>query len=390
MNPIKNPYSPGAGAPPPELAGRGELLTLASNSLQRIIGGKYSRSMMMLGLRGVGKTVLLNRIEQMADILECKTAIFEVDPAQTFPAQITKEIHRLLLKLDRRERIGTEVKRAFSILRSFASAFQVSMGELELSLSSERATGDLTLDLIDLFAAVGKAAKSRGTAVAMFIDEVQDIDKEGLSALIMALHKTSQLQLPLVIFSAGLPQLARLAGNAKTYAERLFVFYSIDKLDEYDAKSALVEPALLEGVEFSAEALDQILKDTDGYPYFLQLWGFHAWEKAKRSPISLSDARNASSEAQRELDNGFFRIRLEKLTNRQQMYVRAMAELGSGPSNSTEVADVLGISVKQAAPIRKEIIGKGITYSPARGLIAFTVPKFDEYVRRAVSELINK
>ncbi|MDY6950286.1 MAG: ATP-binding protein [Thermodesulfobacteriota bacterium] len=384
MNPIDNPYNPGAGAPPPELAGRESVLKQAENTIKRTKNGKAAKSVIMLGLRGVGKTVLLNRIDQIAEVAGCRTAIFEADPNRGLPELLTQQLHRLLLKLDRRRRVSNEVQKAFGLLRGFASAFKVQFGEFEVGLSNETATGDLTIDLTDLIVAIGAAAKSRQTVAVIMIDEVQYVAKRDLSALIMALHKVSQRQLPLLFFGAGLPQLAKLAGDAKSYAERLFDYLEIDRLDSKSARAALVEPAKRESVAYKDDALDIILEETDGYPFFLQVWGSHVWEIAPSSPITSEHAKSATKRAIAALDKGFFKVRLDRLTDRQRKYAGAMAELGPSPATSTAVAKALGLTVKQAAPIRDEVIKKGMAYSPKRGLVAFTVPKFDEFMKRVV------
>ena len=384
MKSADNPYSPGAGTPPPKLAGRGDILTQAQNAIARAKKGRFAKSLMLLGLRGVGKTVLLNRIDQIAEEADCRTVVFEADPHRRLPELIAQPLHRILLKLDRRERVSDKVQKAFTLLRGFASAFKVRFGEFEVGLSGEAATGDFTIDLTDLLVAVGEAAKSRNTVAVMMVDEVQYIEKEDLSALIMALHKISQRQLPFLFFGAGLPQLARLAGEAKSYAERLFDFPTVDRLDPDSARAALVEPARRELVEFDDDALDIILEETDGYPFFLQVWGYYAWEVAPSSPVTSEHVEEATIRAVAFLDEGFFRVRLDRLTARQQDYARAMAELGSSPATSTAVAKMLGVTAKQAAPIRRDLIKKGTAYSPERGLVAFTVPKFDEFMRRAI------
>lgn len=384
MDPTENPYNPGAGTPPPELAGREDILLLAEHTIARTRKGKAARHMIMLGLRGVGKTVLINRIDQIADDARCHTAFFEADPTRRLPEILTRQLHRLLLRLDRSRQVSSEVQKAFALLRSFARAFKVQYGEFEVGLSGEPATGDLALDLSDLFEALGRASRSRETVAVLLIDELQYVNQQDLSALIMALHKTAQRQLPLVFFGAGLPQLSRLVGDARSYAERLFDYQHIDRLDTTSAQVALVEPARREGVVFDDEALKIILQQTDCHPFFLQVWGSHAWEIAPASPITAEDAHAATSRAITALDNGFFKVRLERLTDRQQEYARAMAVAGTLPATSTAVARELGLTVKQAAPIRDEVIKKGMAYSPRRGLVAFTVPKFDEFVRRTL------
>lgn len=384
MHPVDNPYNPGAGTPPPELAGRESILKLAENTIERAKNSKAAKSIIMLGLRGVGKTVLLNRIDQIAEVAGCQTVIFEADPNRTLPELLTQQLHRLLLKLDRRKLVSDEVHKAFGLLRGFASVFKVQFGEFEVGLSNETATGDLTIDLTDLIVAIGEAAKSRKTVAVIMIDEVQYVAKSDLSAMILALHKISQRQLPLLFFGAGLPQLAKLAGEAKSYAERLFDYQEIDRLDAKSARVALVEPAKRESVVYKDTALDIILKETDGYPFFLQVWGSHVWEIAPSSPITSKHAKSATKRAIAALDKGFFKVRLDRLTNRQQEYARAMAELGPSPAKSTAVAKVLDMTVKQAAPIRDEVIKKGMAFSPKRGLVAFTVPKFHEFMKRAI------
>ena len=338
----------------------------------------------MLGLRGVGKTVLLNRIDQIAEEAGCRTAFFEADSNRSFPEQITRQLHRILLRMDRRERVSAQVQGAFTLLRGFASAFRVKYGEFEVGLSGDIATGNLDVDLTDLIVAVGEAAKSRNSVAVMMIDEVQYLAKRDLGALIMALHRVSQRQLPVLFFGAGLPQLARLAGEAKSYAERLFDYPEVDRLDPDSARAALVEPARRESVAFEDDALGAILKETECYPFFLQAWGYYAWEAAPSSPITSKHVAIATGNAIASLDESFFRVRLDRLSSRQVQYARAMAECGSAHASSAEVAELIGRTVRQAASIRDELIKKGTAYSPARGRVAFTVPKFDEFMVRAI------
>jgi hypothetical protein len=385
MDPNNNPYNPGAGAPPPALAGRDALIARARTAIERTRNGRATKSLMMLGLRGVGKTVLLNRFEEMAEDAGCQTALFEAAPDRALPEQIAPQLHRLLLRLDRVKRAGHEIQNAFSTLRAFANVFKVNVGELEVSLSSDVATGDLAIDLTDLFVAIGTAAAKRQTAAIILIDEVQYVGKSDLSALIMALHKIAQRKLPLVLFGAGLPQLAKLAGDAKSYAERLFDYPDIGKLDEASARQALVEPARQEGVSYTDDALDFILAQTERYPFFLQVWGSKAWEVGSASPITLADAREATRLAVASLDESIFNVRLARLSERQREYARALAEFGPAPASSTEVAAVLGLRPSQAATTRDDLIQKGMAFSPERGLVAFTVPKFDDFIRRKVA-----
>ena len=331
----------------------------------------------------MGKTVLLNRFNQIAESEGCQTAIFEADPDHTLPELLTLQLHRLLLKLDRRKKAGEDIQRIFRLLGSFASRFKVKVGEFEVGLTNEFVTGDLTIDLTELLVAIGMAAKKRDTAVILLIDEMQFLSMKDLSALIIALHKISQNRIPLLFYGAGLPHLAKLSGEAKSYSERLFDFEIIDRLDNKSAAIALVKPALREGITYESGALDAVLKETEGYPFFLQVWGSHIWEVAKSSPISITDVSRATLRALKALDHGFFKVRVERLTERQLKYAIAMAAVDSLPASSTEVAGILGLSISRAAPIRDELIKKGMAFSPKRGLVAFSVPRFKEYLQRS-------
>lgn len=317
-----NPYNPGAGTPPPELAGRDALIEQARIAIERVKNGRPSKSFVMLGLRGVGKTVLLNEFEQMAEALECQTAMLETDADKPLATQLAPLLHRILLRLDRVKKAGADLNNAFSALRAFAGAFKVQLGELEFGLVNAPATGDLVIDLTDLFVAIGEAAKKRDTAVVLLIDEIQYVQKGDLGALIMALHKISQRQLPLLLFGGGLPQLAKLAGDAKSYSERLFDYPPIGPLDAKSARQALSAPALREKVKYDDDALAYIVEQTGRYPFFLQVWGAHCWDAAAKSPISLADARKASANAVAALDEGIFKVRLARLTERQRAYAR--------------------------------------------------------------------
>ncbi len=387
MDPRLNPYAPGAGTRPPELAGREQILADAEIAIARTLGGRYAKGQMLLGLRGVGKTVLLNRIEEIAEDADCHPILIEAPESRGLPSLLVPHLRRLLIQLDRSERRRDQVRRAFRTLISFAGAFKVSVGELEVGIDPEAGqadSGDLEVDLPDLFLAVARAAQEVGTAVVLMIDEVQYLSSEDLSALIVAIHKVSQRALPLVFFGAGLPQLAGLAGEAKSYAERLFDYPEVGPLAQPDAKRAVREPARDEDVDYTAGALDLIVDKTQGYPYFLQEWGKHAWNVAAESPISERDAEAATGSAVQQLDSGFFRVRLDRLTPREKQYMRAMAELGAGPHRSGEIAAKMGTSVRSVAPLRSGLIRKGMIYSPAHGDTAFTVPMFDEFMRRSM------
>ncbi len=384
MKATYNPYNPGAGVPPRELAGRDQLIENARVAIIRAKGGRAAKSAIMLGLRGVGKTVLLNAFEAIAEDEGCQTALIEIDPNTPLAQQLAPQLQHILHRLDRMKKAGAELQKAFGALRAFASMFKATVGDVDFGFAVTPATGDLSIDLTDLLVAIADAAKKRETAVILLIDEIQYLQKGDLSALIMAMHKVAQRQLPLLLFGGGLPQLAKLAGDAKSYAERLFDYPPIGPLDEAGARAALTVPAEREGAKFTKDALDYVIDQTGRYPFFLQVWGSHCWDAATKSPITLDDAKRASEAAVAALDEGIFKVRLARLTDRQKTYARAMAEFGAEPVNSSDVANALGLSLSQAAPIRDELIKKGMAYSPERGLIGFTVPKFDEYMRRAV------
>jgi hypothetical protein len=386
MDPLKNPFSPGAGAPPPELAGRDELINAARITLHRIRLGRAEKSQMLLGLRGVGKTVLLNRIAGIADEIGYLTVAMEAPEGQRLAAYLAPSLKSTLLRLSRVERAKDYAARAMGALRGFASVFKVSIGEAEFGVSEPEMadSGNLEVDLPELLVATAEAAKAGETSVAIFVDEVQYLTEEDLRALIVALHRIAQKGLPLVLFGAGLPQVAALAGEAKSYAERLFDYPGVGPLDAEAAATAVREPIQDEGAAIEPAALDQIAHVTKGYPYFLQEWGKHAWNTAPRSPITSADVDAASQAATAALDKSFFRVRFDRLTPREQDYLRAMAELGPGPHRSGAIAERLSTSVEKVGPLRNGLIKKGMIWSPAHGDTAFTVPMFDEFMQRAI------
>lgn len=392
MDPRKNPYAPGAGTPPPELAGRDDLIERAAIALDRIRAGRAARSLILHGLRGVGKTVLLNRIETDAEARGFASAKVEAPEERSLPALLIPVLRVALLRLDRGKRVRANLAKAGRALAGFAKALKVKYKDIEVSTDFEPErgladSGDLDTDLTDLLASIGNAAHEYRTAVVLFIDELQYVREDQLASLIRALHSASQRQLPITMLAAGLPQLIGQMGRAKSYAERLFEFIPIDRLDDKAARAALSVPAEKEGVAFAQEAIAEILRHTMGYPYFLQEWGRHAWNVADASPISRADARRATILALAELDAGFFRVRFDRLTPTEKRYLRAMAELGPGPHRSGDIAERLGKSVTTVAPVRNELIAKGMIYSPAHGDTAFTVPLFDGFMKRIMPEL---
>jgi hypothetical protein len=391
MDRIKNPFSPGAGSPPPELAGRDGILEQARVLLGRVLAKRPEKSLLLTGLRGVGKTVLLNEIERMAQQVGYRTILIEAHEDKRLAVLLIPHLRRLLYDLDRIAGAGEKVRRGIGVLRSFIGAVKVTLGDVEfgIDIEPERGTadsGDLEVDLPNLFAAVAEAAQERGVAVGILIDEIQYFHQSELSALIMAMHKMQQRQLPLVLIGAGLPILPGLAGESKSYAERLFNFPDIGPLSERDAAKALQDPVKAEGVEFELTALQEIYHLTKGYPYFIQEWGYQAWNHAASSPITLLVTQEATPVVRGRLDENFFRVRFDRLTPRERQYLRAMAELGSGPYKTGDISGMLGAKITTLGPVRANLIKKGMIYSPAHGEMAFTVPLFDEFMRRAIPE----
>jgi AAA ATPase domain len=386
MDPALNPYAPGAGTPPPELTGRGQLLENARIALTRMRNGLPTKSFILVGLRGVGKTVLLNRVEDQAREAGYLTSLIEAHEEKSLPALLLPELRRILLGLDRGEQIEATVKRGIRVLKSFTKGLKVTLGEVEIGLDIDPETGvadsgDLEADLPALFLAIGEAARSRKTAVAIIVDELQYLSEIEFSALIMALHKIAQKGLPLILVGAGLPQVVGLAGRSKSYD-----YPEIGPLSEADAAKALAEPAERAGITFTAEALAAIYAQTRGYPYFLQEWGYQAWNLAVPPTIDAAVIERATQASISRLDEGFFRVRFDRLTPREKDYMRAMALLGPGPHRSGEIAEKLTASVRTVAPVRSSLINKGMIYSPAHGDTGFTVPLFDQYLRRMMAK----
>ena len=392
MDPRQNPYAPGAGTTPPELAGRDELIERAAVALDRIRAGKSARSFILYGLRGVGKTVLLNRIRLDAEARGIAGVKVEAPEERSLPALLVPALRATLFRLSRGEVLKDSLLKGMRALASFTNALKVKYQDIEISIDVDPETGladssDLDTDLTDLILTLGHAAGERATAIVLFIDELQHVPEDQLASLIAALHNASQEQLPIAMVAAGLPQLVGRTGDAKSYAERLFEFALVDRLGADDARDALVVPASKEGVAFEPDAVSEILRQTSGYPYFLQEWGKHSWDVAEASPIGLDDALRATAEALAELDASFFRVRLDRLTPAQRRYMRAMAELGPGPHRSGDIAHILNRQVTSVAPMRNALIAKGMIYSPAHGDTAFTVPLFDDFMKRIMPQL---
>ena len=378
-----NPFSPGAGTEPPAFTGRDALISNYDVALRRTMDGRPGKSIMPIGLRGVGKTVLLNRFHQMAQARGLAGAVIEAPETGAFGQLLAAHLRTVLFEFDR-ETVSAKVKRALGVLKAFTYTFPDG-ASISLNIDAVVGTADsglLSEDVTALLVAVGEAAQDRGRGLLFAVDEVQYLSSEELGALITAIHRTVQLKLPVILVGAGLPQIPGLAGNAKSYAERLFDFPEVASLGKADAEEALQAPAHEQGVEFTERALAAVLDYTKGYPYFLQEWAYHVWNAATGSPIDVDDVMSAAPTVRDQLDKNFFRVRMDRLTPTERLYLVAMADLGPGPHRSGDIAAQLGVKIQSVAPRRSGLIKKGMLYSPAYGDTAFTVPMFDEFLRR--------
>lgn len=387
MDPIRNPFAPGAGTPPPELAGRDELRAKLRVALERARIGRPAKSAMLVGLRGVGKTVLLDRIRTDAESSGIHTIRIEAPEGRSLPALLAPQVRLALLRLSQTEAARDCAIRGLRALAGFARKLKVTYHDIEVGFDYDPEpgladNGDLEHDLQALLEQVGLAAQQAHTALAIFIDELQYVEEAQLAVLITAMHRTEQRQLPVVMVGAGLPQLRGQMGNAKSYAERLFDFPEIGALPEASGRRAIEKPLDDEGVRITPEALEAILAATQGYAYFVQEWASHTWLAASASPISVADVQTAARTATAALDESFFRVRFDRLTPREKKYLRAMAALGPGPHRSGDIAACYGAEVTSLAPTRSSLIGKGMVWSPSHGDTAFTVPMFDAFMTR--------
>jgi hypothetical protein len=390
MDPVRNPYSPGAGTRPPALVGREREIEAMDIALQRLLIGRDGRSQMLTGLRGVGKTVLLNEYEMLAEGRGYFHEHIEVSEEGDLPIRLASAFRRVLLAMDARRRIGDRIRRSLGVLKAFTLKLP---GGPELSIDVDAVpgpadSGDLATDLAGLFVELGEVSRDHKTGVLITVDELHYVRSTILEALVMGLHRAAQLRLPITLAGAGLPSLAALTGEAKSYAERMFTFPIIDSLDPQQAREALELPARDEGVRWSEPALVRVLQVTQGFPYFLQEFGAQAWDAASRMDrIDASDVERSVPVALAELDDGFFRVRTGRTSDPERAYLRAMAELAPGPMRSSAVAELLGKKVTAVAPTRDGLLRKALCYSPRWGEIDFTVPMFDQFMKRWIPDL---
>ena len=391
MDPRKNPYSPGAGTKPPALVGRDKQIESFDILLERLENGYVEQSMIITGLRGVGKTVLLDVFREKAEARNWATVEWEVQKNAAFAPKMAAHVRRALLQIAPKAKWTDRVLRAASILKSFTVTFNPD-GAMTAGLDIDALagigdSGALSEDLSDLFVAIGEAAQDRGVGVVFLIDEIQFLQPPDLEALIVALHKCTRRSLPITLVGAGLPQMPRLAGEAKSYSERLFRFPHIGELDASDARDALVLPTADQNVGFEPPAVDFMVAYTQGYPYFLQEYGRIVWDETSVSPVTLDDVESVLPLVEAGLDESFFRVRVERTTELELRYLYAMAELGPQPHRASDVARRIQRTAEQAGPIRSRLIDKGLLYTPGHGYAAFTVPQFDRYMLRCHAEL---
>ena len=390
MDPILNPFSPGAGTPPPEFAGRSELLTQSEVLFARVAHGRSAKSILLTGLRGVGKTVLLNKMEQQALDANYKVILIEAIENTNLRQLLAPHFKKLLLELDRVKGAGDKVKIGIHALRNFIGNIKLSYGDIGIDLEPFPGiadSGDLETDVTDLIIALAQAAQERHTQIALLIDEIQYFSEKELSALIVAMHKIQQKQLPLVLVGAGLPILPRLAGESKSYAERLFDFPQIGQLSEKESEEALQSPVKQAGIIFSQEAIKSIYSYTQGYPYFLQEWGYQAWTKAISSPFTLALIEEVTPIVIRRLDENFFKVRLDRLTPSETRFLRAMAEWQTDDIKIKDIAQLLEVTVHTLSPTRSKLVKKGMIFSPSHGNLSFTVPLFGDFMLRHIPNL---
>jgi hypothetical protein len=389
VDPIKNPFQPGAGTRPPELAGRDDILEDARILIGRVKEGRTEKSIIMTGLRGVGKTVLLNTIRRNAEAEAYRTITIEATPDKTLGEMLAMPLRELLYDIDLSANLSDKVKRAFAVLKGFVSSLKVKYEGVEIGLNIDPAhgvadTGDITADLPALLLTVAEAAQEKNVPVALFIDEIQYLTTPELRALIQTMHLMQQRELPLIFIGAGVSVLLADLGNIKTYVERLFNFRSVGALSKEAGDIAIKAPLALNDVGIEEAALDRIYELTQGYPYFIQEWAYLTWNHAASSPITLADVNEVTPTVIGRLDEGFFRVRIDRVSESEQKFMQGMALLGKGPCKVGDLAKSLGVPLTRLSPARASLIKKGMIYSPEHGQVAFTVPMFDEFIRRTM------
>lgn len=391
MDPFNNPFSPGAGNTPPELAGRDDVRMQAKIIIERLRRGRTERSLLLIGLRGVGKTVLLNAVRRDATQSGVHALQIEALEDRSLPSLLVPQLRLELLRMHRSEAAKVKAVRALRALAGFVGKMKIKYQDIEVGLDYKPEpgladNGDLDLDLAALLQAVGEAAQQAQSALVIFVDEIQYVPEQQMAALVTALHLCAQNDLPICLFGAGLPQLRGKLAEAKSYAERLFIYTEIGPLDRAAAEQAILVPVQTAGADVAPDAVERIVAETHGYPYFLQAWGKTAWDVADGPTITLADIKDASRIAVAEMDESFFRARFDRLTDAEKQYLRGMAELGPGPHRSGAIAMALGRKAATVSTTRSTLIAKGMIWSPTYGETAFTVPLFDGFMKRIMPD----
>ena len=385
MDPVQNPFSPGAGTPPPELAGRGELLEEARIMIGRALNGRSTQGMLMTGLRGVGKTVILNELMRMAEEKGALPLFVEATAESTLSELLASELKKLFFSLNRIAGATDKVKKGLVVLRNFIGTIHLKVGDIGLDIEPFAGiadSGNIETDLADLFECVAEAAKEKQKAVLLLVDEVQYLPKKELGALIMAFHRLQQRQLPFAVIGAGLPMLAELAGKTKSYAERLFLYPKVDALSFDATRQAIESPFASCGVQVERTAVEKVYEQSKGYPYFIQEWGYQIWNRVERKRVDADVVAKVRAKVEKRLDENFFHARLERLTAGEKDFLYGMS-LCSGNIHVADVAKALGSNVASLSKRRASLLAKGMIYSPRYGELAFTVPMFGQYMRRS-------
>lgn len=385
MDPVQNPFSPGAGTPPPELAGRGELLEEARIMIGRALNGRSTQGMLMTGLRGVGKTVILNELMRMAEEKGALPLFVEATAESTLSELLASELKKLFFSLNRIAGAADKVKKGLVVLRNFIGTIHLKVGDIGLDIEPFAGiadSGNIETDLADLFECVAEAAKEKKKAVLLLVDEVQYLPKKELGALIMAFHRLQQRQLPFAVIGAGLPMLAELAGKTKSYAERLFLYPKVDALSFDATRQAIESPFASCGVQVERTAVEKVYEQSKGYPYFIQEWGYQIWNRVERKRVDADVVDKVRAKVEKRLDENFFHARLERLTTGEKDFLYGMS-LCSGNIHVADVAKALGSNVASLSKRRASLLAKGMIYSPRYGELAFTVPMFGQFMRRS-------
>ena len=385
MDPVQNPFSPGAGTPPPELAGREELLEEARIMIGRALNGRSTQGMLMTGLRGVGKTVILNELIRIAEEQGALPLYLEATADSSLSELLAPELKKLFFSLNRMAGTKEKVKKGLVVLRNFIGTIHVNVGDIGLDIEPFAGiadSGNIETDLADLFECVAEAAKEKGKAVLLLVDEVQYLPRKELGALIMSFHRLQQRQLPFAVIGAGLPMLAGLAGKTKSYAERLFLYPQVDALNCDATRQAIEPPFTACGIKIDRKAMDMVFESSKGYPYFLQEWGYQLWNRVEQKKITVDDVRCVKSKVTKRLDENFFHARLERLMPGEKEFLYAMAKCGE-IVRVADVAKELRVGVASISKRRASLLTKGMVYSPRYGELAFTVPMFGQFMLRS-------